>query len=183
MADWPTPLALRSNRAVLSTSDLDVCPAADVIYTSRAGFNGNGAWPTANRAFVVQMIIESPMTITQMAVGNAATVAGNLSVGIYDQQFSRLVTSGAVAMAGATAVQVFDITDTALNPGVYYFAMSSDSTTATFNRAQVNGNFLRCGGVGYMETAHPLPTTFTLNAAAPSSYCPLIVGLANGTVL
>lgn len=182
MADWPTPIALRFNRAVLSTSDPDVCSVADIIYVSRGGFNGNGAWPTANRAFVVQMVVESPVTVTQMAVGNAATVAGNLSVGIYDQQFSRLVTSGAVAMAGATAAQVFDITDTALNPGVYYFAMSSDSATATFNRAQINGNFGRCGGVGYMDTAHPIPTTFTLNAAAPSSYIPLIVGLTNGTV-
>lgn len=174
-ASWVSP-----QRGVLSTVNATVCPAAEAVYVTRGGFNGNGAWPSANRALFAQIVVEEACTVTQMAVLNAATVAGNLSLGIFNQQMARLNASNA-AMAGATTIQVIDITDTLLTPGVYYLAMSSDSATATFNRAQLNGVVLRAAGGAQMDTAYPLPATLTV--ANPSSYLPVIVALTAGTVI
>jgi len=61
-----------------------------------------------------------------------STQSGNCDVGIYDELGNRLVSSGSTAV-GVAGIQVIDIADTALTPGVYFLAMNVDNTTALFN--------------------------------------------------
>jgi hypothetical protein len=93
------------------------------------------AWPTANRALYVPFTISEPgYTATQMFVYNGTAVSGNIDVGIYDVTLARLVSMGSTAQAGTSAIQTFNITDTALPPGRYWMGVAMDNTTGTLFR-------------------------------------------------
>jgi hypothetical protein len=134
---------------------------------------GAGAWPAADRALYIPFIIEAPVPVTQIAWENGATLNGNVDVGIYDLAGKRLVSLGSTAQAGASVVQVGDITDTPLNQGVYYMAMASSSATATFARVQPGSIGVRAGGGLQQATAFPLPSSATF-AAVASSFLPML---------
>lgn len=89
------------------------------------------AWTTANQARYVPFRILTPSKVLKLLVYNGTTAAGNTDVGIFTAAGVKLVSSGAVAQAGVSAWQEFDITDTWLTPGQYWFGMISSSTTAT----------------------------------------------------
>lgn len=90
----------------------------------------NQTWQAANRALYWPVEVQSACTAYQIAF-QVGTQSGNCDVGIYDEQGKRLVSSGSTAVAAA-GVQVIDIADTLLIPGVYFLAMNVDNTTAAF---------------------------------------------------
>lgn len=104
--------------------------ASTLIY--RATNGSVGAWPAANLAIYTPVEVKAPCTAYQVAF-NVGTQNGNCDVGIYDEMGNRLVSSGSTAV-GAAGIQVIDITDTDLKPGVYFLAMNVDNTTATIMR-------------------------------------------------
>lgn len=117
-------------------------------------------WTTANLAVFCPFVVPYAVTAYQMAVENGATLNGNIDVGIYDVLANRLVSSGSVAQAGASAIQTVDITNTLLEPGSYFMALVSDSTTATFFGSAAGDmtiQFLRSVGCQEQGTAFPLP--------------------------
>jgi hypothetical protein len=167
---------------LLSPVDPAVSPLAEAILSTRQAFNSAAAWPAANRAILPPVVLQRPVTATQIAWYNGATVAGNVSVGIYDQRRKQLVEARA-AMSGASTVQVIDIADTLLMPGRYWPAMASDSGTATFFRATLNSFVQTLCGLRNISTAYPLPVSaFTLQDSQ-SSYCPFFVVLCRGAVI
>lgn len=89
------------------------------------------AWPTANKAIYMPVLLAEPLLVTQMWVENGATASGNIDVGIYDEAGTRIVSSGSTAQSGTSAMQVFNVTDTLLGPGVFYIAVALDNTTGT----------------------------------------------------
>jgi hypothetical protein len=100
---------------------------------------------------------------------NGTAVSGNIDVGIYipDENnpvtVTRLVSGGGKAQAGTSAKQSYDITDTVLGRGTYYFAMSLDNTTGTLAGPNWASAFVAAGvGAAVVETAYPLPATATL---------------------
>jgi hypothetical protein len=98
---------------------------------------------------------------------NGATAANNIDVGIYDAAGTRLVSAGSTAQAGTSDLQLFDVTDTLLGPGLFYFAVSFDGTTGTVFRHVVSQNFGQALGVCQQTaSAHPLPATATFAANA-----------------
>lgn len=94
----------------------------------------SGTWPTANTAIFVPFVVYTPIIAVKMGIANGAAVSGNVDVGIYDDQQNRLVSMGSTAQSGVSAIQSFDITDTTLQPGVYFMAMNMDNTTGTNTR-------------------------------------------------
>jgi len=132
------------------------------------------AWPSANRAVAVAFYLDQPATIVKASWINGGTVNGNVDVGVYDEQFHRLVSSGSTAQSGASVVQTVDIADTLLKPGTYFMALVSSSATATFDRSSIDLVLTRCHAHVQMATALPLPSTF-VPAAPASSYVPTIV--------
>ena len=160
MTDWPTEIDSISSGTILSLGFAS--GFGDYAMCRTAVFTTSITWTTANDAIYIPFYIQVSLTAYQMAIENAATVAGNVDVGIYDVNGVQLVSSGSVAMAGATAIQTLDITDTVLNPGTYYMAFASNSTTATFfGNSAATAEFLRMYGVRQQATAFALPATAT----------------------
>lgn len=113
------------------------------------------------------------MTVYKMGVV-VAVQSGNLDVGIYSEKGSLLVSAGSTAV-GAAGFQSFDVTDTPLNPGIYFLAMCVDNTTASFNRsnAVIAANMQACGVQQQAVGAVTLPSTATF-ANPASAYSPAI---------
>ena len=128
-------------------------------------------WPAANRAIFMPITIYNPITVVKMFIENGASTSGNIDVGIYDSDGAIIVSSGSTAQSGVSATQEFDITDTLLNPGLYYLAAAMDNTTGTVLRWGLSGAVARGIGVAQMASAFPLPSTATF-AALASSFIP-----------
>lgn len=150
------------------------------------GLPAVAAWPSANRAMYVPFVVETPFLAQMMFVLNG-TVAGNVDVGIYNDEGKRIVSKGTTAQAGATLLQSFDITDTVLLPGVYYMAMASDSASGQYMRWSINASattgaqMAASMGVLQQASAFVLPATATF-AVAQDSYVPDIGLLARTLV-
>ncbi len=123
------------------------------------------AWPTANQAFFYPFVINEPFLAQQIGHMNGGTANGNMDVGIYDTQGNRLVSIGSTAQSGTSAEQLFNITDTLLDRGLYYLAIAMDGTTGTSVRASgPSGVGARSTGIWLMSTAFPLPAMATYAA-------------------
>lgn len=183
MSDFPSQLG-RPPRATLTTWGPHSAFGEYQAMTHSAG--AMAQWIAANRAIYVPVTVQEPMTIYQMALFNGA-VAGEVDVGIYSYPgtgtaATRLASAGKTAMSGANVLQVFDIADQTLSPGVYFLAgVCSTITTATFWRFSLATVGVRACGVcqeGLGEAK--LPETATL-AASASAFVPAIV--ASGRAL
>jgi hypothetical protein len=177
--DAPVDLVAFQPGGVVSTAS-PACFAWETVALTLSDFLAAAVWPGAgaNRVIYVPFAISEAVTVYKIGWSNGATVNGNIDVGIYDLAGTRLVSSGSVAMSGATAVQVADITDTPLAPGIYHMAMQSSSSTATFFRAAqsataVLAQLLVASGVQMEDTSFGLPATATF-ATMTSAYLPLL---------
>jgi hypothetical protein len=117
---------------------------------------------TANVALYAPIFVPEPCVITKLWWQNGATVSGNVDVGVYTEEGTRIVSTGSIAQAGVSNLQTIDITDQALPAGFLYFALGASSATATF-WAAVGGagdNWFTHGGK-YQTSVFPLPNTAT----------------------
>jgi hypothetical protein len=152
---------------------------AAVSQTLRVG--ASAVYPTANLAIYVPFSLGVPITAVQMFIYNGATVSGNVDVGLYAADGTRLVSMGSTAQAGTSVLQAFDITDTPLGPGNYYLACAVDNTTATLFRLAPTARQIAGLGCFTQVTAFPLPAVATF-ATYASAYLP-VFGLSTRTVL
>lgn len=179
MSDWPDQFTETSHgRGGILTPCTDT-PMGDMFIIGGKWSSTATVW-TANLAVYMPVHVSYPCTVTQMAI-NVATQAGNVDVGIYDWENNRQISSGTTAVAVA-GVQVFNITDTYLEPGWYKFALSSDSATAAFQINNSAAVVLRGCGVQQQSTAFVLP-----NPATPTTYAttkaPLVVASYRSTTM
>lgn len=115
---------------------------------------------TQNQAYFFPFRLDVGATAVKMACVIGATANGNIDVGIYDDGFNYIISSGATAQGSTNTLQEFDITDTELPPGIYWMAVSLSSATGTVFRTngadEISVSHLPC----YQQaSAHPLPTT------------------------
>jgi hypothetical protein len=149
---------------------------AAVQAATNSGSPTAAAWPSANLAIYIPMAIDRPEVITALWVYNGS-VNGNIDIGVYDEDYNRLVSTGAVAQSGANTIQSVDITDYAIAPGLYYMGLSlSSGTGQVFRSAAVSLPYVRAFGVTQEASAHPLPATATF-AALANHYVP-VFGMA-----
>jgi hypothetical protein len=147
------------------------------------GFFASAVWPAANRAIFVSFTVEQPTTVFQIGWHNGTVVSGNLDVGIYDTAGTRLVSKGSTAQAGVTQIQLADITNTLLIPGIYFMAMCVDNVTATVWRYSTGSvaAYIACGvqqqAVGVVTL--PDPATF---ANAATAYIPWMTLSTKATI-
>ncbi len=176
MGDFPVGLFAWSHGSWLSTADLG-SPGE----TNRC----NGATYNNTANFGSKVVIYQPVvvpfevTVFQMGIGNGATVSGNVDVGIMDQFGTRLVSIGAAtAQAGISQIQTFDITNTTLVPGTYYFAFSQDNATGLVNRSgSIGAQLWRTAGCRQETTvAFGIPATAAFAAYSTNGSVPLVVG-------
>jgi len=149
----------------------------DWSITARPGGATAGAWPANNRAIYLPFFIERVVTAFKMSV-EVTTQSGNLDMGIYDENFARLVSLGSTAVAAA-GLQVGDIADTVLTPGLYYMAMNCSTTAAAFSRQAPASVILETIAGGRTEDVGAVALPATATPVTPvSAYIPtLAVGL------
>jgi len=103
------------------------------------------ATAAAGRVYLVEFQNISPQTVDRIVLYNFATVAGNVTVGIYGPIATEETAAGAalkvqsasIAMNGANAFQAFTIAATTLVPGRYYVAVEYSDATATYGKINI----------------------------------------------
>lgn len=142
----------------------------------------SGAWPTANLAIYVPFVLSASIPVVKLFAVNGASVSGNVDVGVYDENWGRLFSSGSVAQASTNTLQALATVTQALAPGRYYLGLSCDNTTSTFLRWQPSIAPLLAGeGVAQQASAFPLPST-AVPAVYAQTYLPLF-GISQRTIV
>lgn len=140
--------------------------------------SASAAWPAADRAYGYPFMLSEPQTLLQMYVYNGATASGNVDVGIYLPDGTKVVSKGSTAQSGTSGWQLFDLTDTVLQPYTLYYAWCclSSATGTVFRWAGgVNVGQVIATGIVQMAAATggtgSLPATVT-PAAMATNYLP-----------
>lgn len=116
--------------------------------TGRAIDNTSRTWSTTNGNTLTPIFIPRSMTIKKLYAYNGAAVSGNCCISLYAPRYiagrtsigalngffwegamTRLMTSGAVAQAGISQWQIFDVTDRFVTPGFYVLVYGLNNTT------------------------------------------------------
>lgn len=181
MADWPKDTLDLSPSGPFSTVS-EVCPVADLFTAAALAVVGTGAL-TASLAMFIPVIVRNQITVYQLGWSNGATVSGNVDVGIYDRNQNRLVSAGSTAQAGTSALQIVDVADTVLAPGLYYLAMAMDNGTGLVARGSfTNAQWPRACGVTNQASAFALPSTAAWGAPT-SALVPYIFAAVESSVI
>lgn len=158
----------------------------DVDFTTYAGASGpsSAAWPAANLAIYVPIYVEQPTLVMQLRWLNGGTVTGSttLDAAVYNEDGTqRLIHGGGVTQSGTNVYQAFNVTDTLLLPGRYWFGMVLSNNTSTISRWTSTGTtqniqkFLGLQEEALGSAAMPSATTFAANTRV---YVP-VVGVVN----
>lgn len=181
MADFPGDSPLLDHRipGVISTTGTECMNGLNI--TCGNALSTAGAWPANNMALYYPFIVQDPITVTQIAV-EVTTQSGNLDLGIYSEALTKLVGLGSTAV-GAAGVQVGNIADTTLGPGLHYLAMCCSTTAAAFRRANLPALALRMSGAAQEAVgAVTLPTTATFAAHAQSGPFAISASFSSATM-
>lgn len=140
------------------------------------------AWGTANLAIHVPVNIPVATTFTHAFLCNGATASGNIDIGVYDEAWNRVMSTGSVAQSGTSTLQIVDITDILLGPGRYYLALALSSGTGT-TIAFASGTAAHGAGLGYAQQASALPLPATATPARFAQTFLPIFGLSRRATL
>jgi hypothetical protein len=135
----------------------------------------SAGWPAANRAIFMPFELEQPMIVTRAWLFNGASAnTGNWDVGLYTADGTRLVNMGSMLQSGGiNSLQQFDLSDTLLGRGVFYFAVACNSVSTTVYRVAAGAaqDWLLWGGL-QQDSAFALPATATF-ASNQTAFFPL----------
>lgn len=130
------------------------------LFGSQSRMAGNTsasvAWPSANQAIYVPILIPQTATFIKAFWANGTAVAGNVDVGLYNSSFVRVASTGSTAQSGTSDLQEVDITDFTIGPGHYYLGISASSGSATFY-AYTATDAARLPYCGVLQEASALP--------------------------
>lgn len=169
IAPRPIPFTMMSTQSIEAAG-------IEMLSLNKAAFGTGNNWPSANLAVFVPWLLAVPWTARQMFWFNGSAVAGNLDIGIYDSTGTRKVSKGTTAQATTNTMQIADITDTLLTPGLYYLSMSSDTSGVTQKVGSVTlaqAAFGSVCGIFQAATAFVLPSSVTF-ASYAQTVVPLI---------
>ena len=158
-----------------------VDPAASLSTLHQASVGGGvawivggpstAAWVTVNRAIYVPVRLGSPFRFAQFFWMNGTVVGTpDIDAGIYHANGSRIISTGLVTHAGSNLIQLANVTDTTLLPGLYYLAIVLNGASGLF-RQSLGGARARILGVVEEGSASPLPAVMT-PATATQQYMP-----------
>lgn len=158
--NWPQLYDLGGPRGTLLTNGDLYGNFAGIVL---ANTGTSTVWPAIDLAIFQLVCTPVPLTIAQLFVNNGAAIFGNIDVGLYALDGTRIVSSGSTAQSGASSMQVFNVTDTPIGPGAYYMAVALNTTTGTV-AAQVLGSAQigQLMGLAEQTSAFALPANATL---------------------
>lgn len=174
MSQWPfipEPVLV-----TVHTMSIEGCLGTRMYNEANTGLTGttSSAWPSSNLAIFEPFAVTMPTIFSKLFLMNGATISGNVDLGVYSMDGTRIVSAGSTAQSGAGTLQVLTVSTTTIGPGTYYMAMAADNGTASYFKGAV-GQVLRTRvtGCAQMATAFPLPATATF-AIVGQDYIPLI---------
>ncbi len=135
------------------------------------GTFASAAWPSANLAIYVPLLLDAPYPVKRVWWINGATASENVDLGLYKASGTREYSTGAVAQAGINALQ-YVTADLLIPPGEYYLGLSLSSATATTFSTAFLVTHLRMAGCLQQASAHVLPASMT-GAVMTFAYYPL----------
>lgn len=137
-------------------------------------------WVGANTAYAYPFELSDYFLVRKVWWANGSDATGpHIDVGVYAEAGGLLVSAGDITATGASLIQEADVTDTLLQPGRYWCACVSSTTTGGVLAVTIPAALLRAIGCAQMGTAFPLPDPF-VPAAVSSAFMPLF-GIANRT--
>jgi hypothetical protein len=121
----------RPGRIIWSTMSLEG-PGTELTCIAGGAVLASAQWPVANTAIFVPFQVAEPVTVVKLWVRNGTTIsAGNIDMGIYLADGTKVVSQGSTPSATADLLQELNITDTVLATGNYYLALNSDTAAST----------------------------------------------------
>lgn len=145
------------------------------LYNSAQTTLADAAWPNANTAVVVPIILPTNGVITKMFWSNGSTIStpGSVDVGVWSTGGTLLTSTGSQTPSGTTNVQTIDITDYPIARGVYYMGMTASVANAAnytvSSRALANAAHARAAGAYEITSAAPPFST----SASPATFASL----------
>lgn len=139
-----------------------------------AGAGVAGAWnspiashaPTANLAMLTPFTLATDQTVQGFGWFNGSVASGNVDVGIYNEDGTRVVAKGSTPQAGTNTIQTVSITATPLTAGSYFLALVIDNTTGRLDGGVTLHQYLEASGCKQVAASFPLGASLTF--AAPS---------------
>lgn len=142
----------------------------------------SAAWPSANRAIISPLYIPDWFLVKLLWVMNGATASGNIDIGLYRADLTKIVSAGSTAQSGTSQIQTFDIADTLLAPGRYWLAVAKNDATGTTVAWTSTVNQMRTAAVLSAAAHFALPSTLSPDSALASAYLPM-AGITNRTTI
>lgn len=140
------------------------CGPINALYNVSGGQLGAlGQFQTANRAYYVPFRLPWAYPIKRIFMVNSFS-NGNIDLGIYGADGSKIFSIGSTAMAGSNAPQ-YMAKNILLPSGSYYFGVSGSSTGATW--FAVNEGLPRTRLIGMLEEASALPLPARMTPVTP----------------
>jgi len=133
-------------------------------------------WVQALKTYYVPIKLPWSFRAKRIYIVNGATASGNLDLGIYSKDGTRIFNAGSTAQAGTSAPQYVTITnDILLPPGYYYLAAVMDGIVGTFLRSTPGISTMKQAGIlQQVLGALPLPATATFATPATDAVIPFI---------
>jgi hypothetical protein len=141
---------------------LDTYWSPGSVNLSNTGTASAVTLPANNYIIYIPIPVRKRTTALKLWVFPQTTGTDNIQLGIYNRAGSKLVATATTAKSTTVDMQVIDITDTKLSPGLYYWALQCAAATATFQG--VASTAPHNAGMGIRSEAagsFGLPTTAT----------------------
>lgn len=153
--------------------------AVGVASTNCLSSASAAAYPTADLAIYMPVVINGPILVRKLAVP-ISSASGNVDVGLYGIAGDRIVSTGTVAAAAGLVV---DVADTLVSGGQYYVAVVADNTTVTIYRATFAAPLCAASGIltEQLGAGAALPATASWSIQQTLAYYPYI-GFLFGSV-
>ena len=143
---------------------------------------------TAGRVLMVLFEVLEDVSLDGIACQNAATVAGNATVGVYgpitteetSSSVPLLVESASTALSGVNSSQFISFTATRARKGRYYAVIEFSDATHTYQRQSNTTQVVGFGALydrsgGYGALTNPSPSTTNTGNALPGLYVRCVV--------
>lgn len=120
----------------------------------------SAVWVTTNLAIYVPFVMYRSGIVYQVGwMNGGTTVSGTREVGVYNSAGSKMI-SGAATGSGTNVMQRVNVTDTTLNPGQYWLAITCTTASDWFAYTAPVPIFTALGCLT-QTSANPLPSTMT----------------------
>lgn len=176
--DFPT---FESHKPTICTFSAEMLGVCSFLLTGNAGAS-SAAWPSSNLGIYIPLALRTPYLVKQVFWVNGTSVTGNVDCGIYSVGGTLLTSIGPTAQSGTSTIQAVVLsTAILLTPGSYYMALSSSSSSATFNRLSCTAVGGQAMGSAQQASVGTLPATASF-ASFAQTVIPLI-GIASAGVI